>query len=455
MMSHQQYLNLYRDHRLLIERDCPDAMNAVREEAYRRLESYGFPSRKEERYKYTDVSETFAPDYGLNLRRLSPNVDPYKAYKCNVPNLSTSLFFVVNDTPCSAPECSRILLPKGVVICSLREAAERHSELLSDYYNRAAASDRDFKNGNDGVTTLNTLLAQDGLMIYLPADTRLKAPIQIVNVSDAKTDYMSIRRLLIIAEKDTEGAILLCDHAEGESRYLTTQVAEVFVGEGARLDLYSIEETHENNHRFSTIYAEVEAGGRIDYDGVTLTCGKSRNRLDVRLKGVGAHTELYGAAIADSSQHIDNNLLVEHLSPGCSSDMRYKYVLDGESVGAFAGKVYVAQGAQQTISEQTNANILASPAAHAYSQPMLEIYADDVKCNHGSTIGKLDETALFYMRQRGIPEDEARLLLQHAFVNEILRHVRIPHLQERLSHLVELRFRGEMNQCRGCRMCHR
>lgn len=133
--------------------------------------------------------------------------------------------------------------------------------------------------------------------------------------------------------------------------------------------------------------------------------------------------------------------------------MLYKYVLDDESVGAFAGKVYVATGAQQTVSQQTNANLCASPTAHAYSQPMLEIYADDVKCNHGSTIGKLDEGALFYMRQRGIPEQEARLLLQHAFVNEVLRHVQIPLLHERLSQLVNLRFRGELNKCRGCRMC--
>lgn len=133
--------------------------------------------------------------------------------------------------------------------------------------------------------------------------------------------------------------------------------------------------------------------------------------------------------------------------------MLYKYVLNEHSVGAFAGKVYVAPGAQQTASQQTNANLCVSPTARAFSQPMLEIYADDVKCNHGSSIGKLDETALFYMRQRGIPEVEARLLLQHAFINDVLRHVEIPHLHDRLSQLVELRFRGELSKCKGCHGC--
>lgn len=297
------------------------------------------------------------------------------------------------------------------------------------------------------------MLAQDGLFIYLPAGVRLKSPIQVVNVSAARMDMMSVRRILIVAEEGAEGAILLCDHAEATHRSLSTQVVEVFAAKDAHIDLYSIEETSASNTRFSTMYVEQEAGSKVSYDGVTLTCGTSRNRLDVRLRGEGAVSELYGAVIADGNQHVDNNMIVEHLAPKCSSDMLYKYVLDDESVGAFAGKVYVATGAQQTVSQQTNANLCASPTAHAYSQPMLEIYADDVKCNHGSTIGKLDEGALFYMRQRGIPEQEARLLLQHAFVNEVLRHVQIPLLHERLSQLVNLRFRGELNKCRGCRMC--
>ena len=160
-----------------------------------------------------------------------------------------------------------------------------------------------------------------------------------------------------------------------------------------------------------------------------------------------------GVVVADGQQRVDNSLVVDHVAPSCTSDMLYKYVLDGHSVGAFAGLVLVEKGAQKSLSQQTNANICAAPTARAFSQPMLEIYADDVKCNHGSTIGKLDESALFYMRQRGIAEREARLILQQAFVGDVLRHIELERLRERLAHLVEMRFRGELSACAGCKMC--
>ena len=454
MESFKQYTDIYRQHRDWVDNGSCNVMNQHRETAANLLSEQGLPTHKVERYKYTDANEAFAPDFGLNLMRKPMDVNPYDTFKCNVPNLSTSLFFVVNDMPAEAPQSSYALLPEGVIVSSLNKVAASHPELLEKYYNRAAAEDRDFRTGHDGVTLLNTMLAQDGLLIYLPKNTVLKAPIQVVNVVSANIDLMCVRRVLIVAEEGAQGSVLFCDHAEGDKQYLTTQVIEAYAEEGAQVNIYSIEETNDNTTRFSTLYVEQEAKSRISYDGIVLTCGKSRNRLDVRLRGEEARAELYGAVIADGEQRVDNNILVEHLSPKCTSDMLYKYVLDGQSNGAFAGKVYVAPGAQQTASEQTNANICVTPTARVFSQPMLEIYADDVKCNHGSTIGKLDEGALFYMRQRGIPEDEARLLLQHAFINDVLRHVDIEHLHDRLSHLVELRFRNELGQhCHSCMGC--
>ena len=454
MNSHKQYTELYREHRDMVNDGSNGVMNQYRETAASQLDVQGLPTHKVERYKYTDADEAFAPNYGLNLRRMAPKVDPYTTFKCNVPNLSTALFFVVNDVPCPAPHNVMQLLPEGVIVDSFSHIAATRADLLEKFYNRAANTDRDFKSGHDGVTLLNTLLAQDGLLIYLPQGVQLKSPIQVVNVAAARMDMLSVRRVIVVAEADASGAVLFCDHAEGDNRYLTTQVIEAYADKGAQLNLYSIEETNERTTRFSTLYVEQQAKSRISYDGITLTCGKSRNRIDVRLCGNGAATELYGAVIADADQRVDNNIMVEHLAPECQSDMLYKYVLDGSSVGAFAGKVFVAPGAQKTSSLQTNANICATPTARAFSQPMLEIYADDVKCNHGSTIGKLDEGALLYMRQRGIPEAEARLMLQHAFINDVLRHVEIDHLHDRLSHLVELRFRGELgSQCKGCKGC--
>lgn len=443
MSSLQQYLDLYAAQgETLCGASC-GAMNVAREAALAGLEQHGLPTSRNERYKYTDVEAALAPDYGLNLRRTLPAVDPYKEYRCAVPHLSTSLYFVVNDVPYTV-QTPTAPLPEGVLVQPLSQA---DPALVAAYYNREAG--RKY----DGVTALNTLLAQDGLLVYLPAGTILSNPIQIVNVAAARADLMVNRRLLIVAEKGAQGVILLCEHADGQSRTLATQVTEIFVGEGANIQVNAVEETTEQHTALDNVYVHQAAASHVSYNGVTLTCGQTRHRLDFRLDGKGADMVARGVVVADGQQRVDNSLVVDHAVPSCTSDMLYKYVLDGHSVGAFAGLVLVEKGAQKSLSQQTNANICAAPTARAFSQPMLEIYADDVKCNHGSTIGKLDESALFYMRQRGIPEREARLILQQAFVGDVLRHIELERLRERLAHLVEMRFRGELSACAGCKMC--
>lgn len=443
MSSLQQYLDLYAAQgETLCGASC-GAMNAAREAALAGLQQHGLPTSRNERYKYTDVEAALAPDYGLNLRRTLPAVDPYKEYRCAVPHLSTSLYFVVNDVPYTV-QTPTAPLPEGVLVQPLSQA---DPALVAAYYNREAG--RKY----DGVTALNTLLAQDGLLVYLPAGTILSNPIQIVNVAAARADLMVNRRLLIVAEKGAQGVILLCEHTDGQCRTLATQVTEIFVCEGANIQVNAVEETTEQHTALDNVYVHQAAASHVSYNGVILTCGQTRHRLDFRLDGKGADMVARGVVVADGQQRVDNSLVVDHVAPGCTSDMLYKYVLDGQSVGAFAGLVLVEKGAQKSLSQQTNANICAAPTARAFSQPMLEIYADDVKCNHGSTIGKLDESALFYMRQRGIPEREARLILQQAFVGDVLRHIELERLRDRLAHLVEMRFRGELSACAGCKMC--
>lgn len=443
MSSLQQYLDLYAAQGATLCGASCGAMNAAREAALAGLQQHGLPTSRNERYKYTDVEAALAPDYGLNLRRTLPAVDPYKEYRCAVPHLSTSLYFVVNDVPYTV-QTPTAPLPEGVLVQPLSQA---DPALVAAYYNREAG--RKY----DGVTALNTLLAQDGLLVYLPAGTILSNPIQIVNVAAARADLMVNRRLLIVAEKGAQGVILLCEHTDGQCRTLSTQVTEIFVGEGANIQVNAVEETTEQHTALDNVYVHQAAASHVSYNGVTLTCGQTRHRLDFRLDGKGADMVARGVVVADGQQRVDNSLVVDHAAPSCTSDMLYKYVLDGHSVGAFAGLVLVEKGAQKSLSQQTNANICAAPTARAFSQPMLEIYADDVKCNHGSTIGKLDESALFYMRQRGIPEREARLILQQAFVGDVLRHIELERLRERLAHLVEMRFRGELSACAGCKMC--
>ena len=452
MSSEKQYIGLYEECRDLICSHASAPMNAVREQAFDDFCRQGFPSRKVERYKYTDLQKLFEPDYGLNLNRLSFPVDPYKAFSCDVPNLSTSLYFVVNDMLYRDRDAEeqgeripigRGTLPEGVVVGSLRD----YPEIVGQYYGRLAST------ADDGVTALNTMLAQDGLLVYVPRGVRVDRALQVINILRSDVDLMVNRRVLILVEEGAALKMLFCDHTADDRRFLATQVIEAFVGEGASLDLYCLEETHYRNVRVSNVYIDQQAGSRVNHNVITLHNGITRNRLDLILSGEGAECMLGGCVIADKHQHVDNNTLITHRAGHCTSSELYKYVLDEHSVGAFAGRVLVEQGAQQTTSQMTNQNLTSSANARMYTQPMLEIYADDVKCAHGSTVGQLNDAALFYMRQRGISLQEARLLLQNAFINEVIDKMQLDPLRDRLHYLVEKRFRGELSKCEGCRLC--
>ena len=441
-----QYIELYEQCRPLIREHSADVMNNARDIAFEDFKRLGIPSKKIERYKYTDMKKLFEPDYGLNLKRLDIPVNPYNAFRCDVPNLSTSLYFVVNDA-FYAKNSPKAQLPEGVIIGSLKEVAENNPELVGMYYAKLA------KTSDDGITALNTMLAQDGLLVYVPKNVMVERAVQVINILRSDVDLMVNRRVLIVVEKGAEIKLLFCDHAADDRHFLATQVIEAFVEENASLDLYCMEETHEKNVRVSNLYIDQKANSRVNHNIITLHNGVTRNRTDLSLSGEGAECVLNGCAIADKSQVVDNNTLIEHIAPHCDSKELYKYVLDGKAIGAFAGKVLVRQGAQKTTSEERNQNICATREARMYTQPMLEIYADDVKCSHGSTVGQLNDAAMFYMRQRGISEKEAKLLLEFAFVNEVIDTIKLEPLRDRLHHLVEKRFRGELSKCEGCKLC--
>lgn len=477
MASEQQYIDLYNQARQMIMDHAPESMNAIRDEAFEDFRRLGFPSKKVERYKYTDIQKLFEPDYGVNLNRLQIPVDPYEAFRCDVPNLSTSLYFVVNDMFYRGAEHT-YSLPKfldkpsgiaerggaggglnkgksqeasGLIIGSMRD----YPELVSKYYAKLA------KTSEDAVTALNTMLAQDGMLVYVPKNVKVDRAIQVINIlksprlqeGKGEVSLMVNRRVLIILEAGAELKMLFCDHAADDRNFLATQVIEAYVGDNASLDLYCLEETHAKNVRVSNVYIEQQANSRVNHNVITLHNGITRNKLDLTFSGEGAECQCYGCVIADKQQHVDNNTLIIHKVPHCTSNELYKYVLNDKATGAFAGRVLVEHGAQKTSSQMTNQNLTATKEARMYTQPMLEIYADDVKCAHGSTVGQLNDAALFYMRQRGISLDEAKLLLQNAFINEVIDKMQLEPLRDRLHYLVEKRFRGELNKCDGCKLC--
>ena len=463
MTVEQQYIDLFSQTEAMICRHSAEVLNAPRAAAFADFERLGFPTCKTEKYKYTDVSKFFEPDYGLNLNRLDIPVNPYEVFKCDVPTMSTSLYFVVNDAfykgikgpgdkekdssssrPLVPPSSK---LPEGVLFGSLKDMSEQHPELVRKYYGKLADTSK------DGLTAFNTAFAQDGVLLYVPKNVVMEKPIQLVNILRGDVNFMVNRRVLIILEEGAQARLLACDHAMDNVNFLATQVVEAFIGENATFDFYELEETHTATVRISNLYVKQEANSNVLLNGMTLHNGTTRNTTEVTLAGEGAELNLCGMAITDKNQHVDNNTTIDHAVPRCTSNELFKYVLDDQSVGAFAGLVLVRPDAQHTSSQQTNRNLCATREARMYTQPQLEIYADDVKCSHGATVGQLDESALFYMRQRGISLREARLLLMFAFVNEVIDTIRLDALKDRLHLLVEKRFRGELNKCQGCAIC--
>ena len=446
MNIEKQYIELYDQYHSLIDSHASPILNALREKAMSDFRVTGFPSPNDEEYKHTNIPDLFAPDYGLNLNRLGIPVNPYEVFRCDVPNLSTLLYFVVNDS-FYTKENPKVKLPEGVLIGSLNEMARSHPDLVQRYYGKQACTQ------NDGIVALNTAFVQDGFFLYVPKGVIIEKPIQLINILRGDADFMVNRRLLIILEEGAQARLLVCDHTMDKKKFLSSQVTEIYAGKNAVFDYYDIEESSLNTNRITSTFVDQAEKSNVLINGITLHNGTTRNNYRMTFSGEHAEAHLCGMAIADKKQSVDNHTFIDHAVPHCTSNELFKYVLNDSSTGSFSGRILVREGAQKTSAYQTNRNLCATKEAHMYTKPQLEIYADDVKCSHGATVGQLDENALFYLRSRGIPEAEARMLLMFAFTNDVIENVRMDALKDRLRQLVEKRFRGELDKCAGCNIC--
>ncbi len=450
MSAINQYTDLYRQFGRRIDAASSPVLNALRQAALAALDGRRLPAKGDENYEVSDLEALYAPDYGLNIDRLDVAADTDEPFRCDVPNLSTSLYYIFNDMYHGSGFTSGIL-PEGVMVSSLRNADEAASKIIGKYYGSIAPID-------DPQVALNTLLAQDGILVYVPARTVVEKPIQLVNLLRAAGPLMTNRRILVVVEAGAQAKMLVCDHTQtADVDFLNTQVVEIYVGEGATFDYYDLEEASGHTHRVSSLWARQEAGSNLLINGITLMNGTTRNDYHIDINGERAETQLLGMAIGSGSQHIDNHTYIGHNVGYCHSNELFKYVLDDDAVGAFTGKILVAPGSPRTEAYQSNRNICASDRARMHTKPQLEIYTDDVKCGHGATVGQLDEEAMFYMQTRGISCHEARTLLMQAFMSDVIDGVRLEALRDRLRHLVEKRFAGTLAQCRSCtaaQACH-
>jgi len=445
-MIENQYIDIFNQYRHRIDEKSVKGMNMLRDKALEAFKKQGFPTKKQEDYLYLDVSAEFLPDYALNLNRVPFQGNPYVAFRCEIPNLTTNLYFVLNDLYHKEHQ-PHTNYPKGVFVGSMQDFAIQQPEIFSKYYGQAADVN------NNGIVAFNTMFAQDGFVIYVPKGVIVEKPLQLINILKSEFNYLVNRRILIIAEEDAQVKLLVCDHTVDESQFLATQVTEIFAGRNALVDYYDLEENSDKVTRLTNTFVYQEEASNVLVNNMTLNTGVSRNNYNVKLDGEHAETYVCGMVIADHKQYVDNFAFLDHAKPHCTSTQLFKYVLQDEAKGSFCGRILVEKDAQKTMAYQSNNNLCISPTAHMYSKPQLEIYADDVKCSHGLTTGQLDEDAMFYLRSRGISKDAARLMLMQAFAAGVLEHVRIDRLKERLLDLVEKRFKGEAARCGNCLVC--
>lgn len=446
-MNEQKYIALYNEQVETIKKNSATAFNTERDYFFAQFQDLGFPNKKTKNYRNTDFSQALSTEYSLNLHRVEMDVDPEKLFHCDVPNIQSNLYFVVNDMYYDY-ETEKNVLPEGVIVCGMKTASEQYPELVEKHLAQQS------KRQKDAFVAFNGALAQDGFFMYVPKNVIAERPIQLVNMMCGKEDIMVNSHNLIIVEDGAQAQLVICDHAMDDANYFANRVTEVFVGENAIYNQYTIEISNKKMNNICTLLLDQKANSNTNCNTITLHNGLTRNHIQVDFQGENGEAKLSGTMLGDDKQLIDNTTTINHNMPNCVSYELFKYILDENSLGVFNGILRVLPDAQKTAAYQTNKNILLTNTAKVRTQPQLEIYADDVKCSHGSTTGQLDETALFYMRQRGIAEREARLMLMFAFVSDVIDYIHFDPLKDKVRYLVEKRLKGDMSFCSTCNICH-
>lgn len=390
--------------------------------------------RKNEVWRYADFSAM------LNDELLLPQGERQTAeYHCNIPNLD-ALRFTIENGFCYQES---ILLDKGGFISGLRQAIKDQPELVSRYWGKSTPAENPYlKLANENYT--------DGTFAYIPEGTILEKPLQIQSVINAGHGLFLQVRNMVVVGKGSHVVIIHCDDSYDNAPAFANNVTEIIVEEGASVEYYKMQNLNNKTGLLNHTYVTMGQGASYRGVGITLNGGHIRNHNEIRMMGEHCDVQAHGLYLNDQEQKVDNYIYVDHAFPNCISRELYKGILDDSSQGTFNGHVMVRDGATKTEAYQSNKNILLTDKAFINTKPFLEIYNDDVKCSHGSTIGQLDEQALFYIRSRGISERTAKTLLLYAFCDEVLQQITLEPLRETLVDMVKKRLHGELTPCSEC-----
>jgi Fe-S cluster assembly protein SufD len=411
-----------------VDIDTTSKVHDIRTEAFGAFENKGFPTKKDEEWKYTSLNAVLKHDYNVFPKAI-PTL-PYEQVKK----------FLLNET-----DCYNLIFIDGVFssflsetthdgldVCVMSAALEKpkYKMVIDTYFNQLA-------NKNNSLSDLNTAFSNEGAYIQIPKNTVVPKPVQIVNFSTGTEKELLIQpRNLVIVGENAHVQIVERHQSLTENKTLTNSVTEIFVKTRGIVDVYKMQNDRASASLIDSTFVSQKRDSVASVHTFSFGGNLTRNNLEFYQEGTHCVSHLNGISILNQRQHVDNHTLVKHKAPNCESHEMYKGIYDDRATGVFNGKVIVEQAAQKINAFQQNNNIIVGDKASVNTKPQLEIFADDVKCSHGCTIGQLDESALFYMQQRGIPKKEAKALLMYAFSNDALKDVNIPELKAQLNKII-------------------
>lgn len=417
-------------------------VDRLRESAIARFEQLGFPTTAEDEWKYTNVApiakRKFDPTFEHRGSALDQNPALLATYAYREARAGQLVFVNGNFQP----NLSSIdALPEGVVARDIADALgdNAYGEVLREQLARSA----DYN--ENGFTALNTAFLSGGAFLFIPRGVRVESPIHLLFLSEPQgSPTVSFPRVLVVAERDSAATVIESYAGLRDGVYLTNAVVEIVLADNARIEHYKVQ--REGAEAFHIATTKADLGRHSSFNSTTVTLGAqlSRHNICVKLDQEGAECWVDGLYIVGTGQHADTHSLIDHRRPHCTSRQLYKGILDGKSRAVFNGKVFVREGAQQTDAQQTNKNLLLSNEARVDTKPQLEIFADDVKCAHGATVGQLEEEELFYLSSRGLHPDTARNLLTYGFAEEVIDKIRIDSIKAQLDEAVLNRLHARL-----------
>ncbi len=407
--------------------DVDAYVHGIRSEAIKTFEEKGFPTKKEEAWKYTSLNRILKHNYSVFPQK--ENALEYRdVKKYFIHDIDTyKIVFIDGKYSSHLSETTH----DGMDVCLMSAALckPKYRLVIENYFNKIATK--------DSLSSLNTAFSNEGAFIHIPKNKLVEKPIQVLHFSTGNESALMLQpRNLIVVDENSHVQIIERHQSLTDNPVLTNCVTEIYANKRAIVDYYKVQNDNVNASLIDNTFVNQKRESHCSVHTFSFGGKLTRNNLNFFQNGERIDSNLKGITIIGDKQHVDHNTLVHHIEPNCESHQDYKGVFGDSAVGVFNGKVVVEKEAQKTNAFQANNNILISDKATINTKPQLEIFADDVKCSHGCTIGQLDDNAMFYLRTRGIPEKEAKALLMYAFSNNVLNSVKIPELKQRINKLI-------------------